>query len=296
LQSSRGEQLSFHIIHLGDLSTDDQSRMLSMVTDHGGQVDFRVVDASLLAPFPSKGPAEGNHISWARLLIPDALFDVQRIIFLDADTFVARSLQPLWDQPVAAPLAAVANVVEPSMRGHVRSLGINGLGSYFNAGVLLMDLDLIRTEGLLTRAQRTTHEGFDLRWFDQDVLNIVFAGRWQEIGPEWNVQNSFLLWRPWALEMFDRDSLDEALRIPGILHFEGPLLCKPWHYLCQHPRRDEYRAVLAQTPWSDVGLKDRSIGTRAIRRLPASWRLPMYRRLLRWRGTLQTFRTTREAA
>jgi hypothetical protein len=83
--------------------------------------------------------------------------------------------------------------------------------------------------------------------------------------------------------VFGAEALHEATASPAILHFEGPSLNKPWHYLCQHPWRHQYRRTLARTPWPDVALHDRTPATAVISRLPVSMRLAAYRRLVRLR-------------
>jgi len=103
--------------------------------------------------------------------------------------------------------------------------------------------------------------------------------------------NSLWTWRARAIDVLGEAAVDEAVSDPAVLHFEGPSLCKPWHYLCEHPWRDAYRAVLRQTPWGDVALEDRTVGTRLIAHLPKERRLPAFRRLDRARAQLRTVRT-----
>ena len=145
-------------------------------------------------------------------------------------------------------------------------MGLLYPGGFFNSGVLLMDLDRMR-------AERSSDQLFkvaaDLResliWPDQDALNLVFARRWLPLHPRWNTQNSFWAWRRWAVEVFGEALLEDAIRRPGIRHFEGPGLSKPWHYLCPYPGRKEYRAIWAETPWADVPLEDRTAATWFVR-------------------------------
>ena len=246
-----------------------------------GRIDFNVIDAQWLEMLPTKGPSLGGRISWARVLLPELLAGVDRVIYLDADVLVVRSLSPLWaEQLDSAVLGAVRNVVEPEMRQHVRSLGISEPRGYFNAGVLLIDLRAMRAARSWSQVCEFVREIDEpLEWFDQDALNVVFAAQWKPLDPRWNVQNSFWGWRDWAIEVFGGDAVDGAIRDPAILHFEGPSLCKPWHYLCPHPHRERYLATLADTPWSGTPLTERTVATRLIRRLPPGQRIPAYLRL-----------------
>jgi lipopolysaccharide biosynthesis glycosyltransferase len=185
-------------------------------------------------------------------------------------------------------LAAVANVIEPPMRDHVATLGISYPGGFFNAGVLLLELGRMReersTQELVQFALK--HQAM-LTWNDQDALNVVFKDRWHALHPRWNAQNNLWSWRDWAIEVFGVGLAEEAVCAPAIRHFEGPSVAKPWHYLCPVPHRDAYLETLAQTPWADEPLQDRTIATRLIARLPSQWRLGLYRRVLEARSALR---------
>lgn len=278
LEVNRPCEVQVHVLHLGDLLPSDVTRLESMVRERGATLDLHEIDPAVLSSLPSKGPKLGGLISWARVMLADALSDVDRVIYLDADVLVTGSMEDLWQQPLGdAALGAVANVVEPAMRSHVSSLGLPRGASYFNAGVLLIDLCWWREHDCGERLSDVALAGAGaLPWFDQDALNVVFAGRWKPLAPRWNAQNSLWSWAPWAVEVFGWEAVHEATTAPAILHFEGPSLNKPWHYLCQHPWRGEYRSTAARTPWAGVPLEDRTPATVLIARLPPARRIPAY--------------------
>jgi lipopolysaccharide biosynthesis glycosyltransferase len=280
-QQSTPWQIHAHILHEGDLSDVAQRRLAEMVRRNHGEVSYHAIDTERLAMVPSKGAALGGRTSWIRILLPEMLPGLDRIVYLDADTLTVDSVAPLWTLPLdGTPLAAVSNVVEPNMWPHVEQLGIADPRCYFNAGVLVMNLAAMRDEdafGTITKYVTTT--GADLSWFDQDALNVVFADRWHHLEPRWNAMNSFWFWRPWARDVFGDAALQAAVSTPAIVHFEGPSFNKPWHYLCQHPFRELYLQTLTTSPWSGAPLLERTAATRVIRRLPRPLQLPAYTRL-----------------
>jgi lipopolysaccharide biosynthesis glycosyltransferase len=278
LRATTERPLHFHVLHEGTIPSGPQAQLTAMVQAHVGTIEFKPIDTGLLGVLPTKGPSLGGRISWARVLLPEMFPDLERVIYLDADVLTVRSLSPLWAEELdGAVLGAVRNVVEPAMRPHVASLGIRDPRRYFNAGVLLVDLAAMRAEESWGRISDFVRGAAQpLTWFDQDALNVVFAERWKPLDPRWNVQNSFWGWSEWAAEVFGNDALAEAIREPAILHFEGPSFCKPWHYLCPHPYREEYLSTLADTPWFGEPLAERTVATRLIRRLPPDQRIPAY--------------------
>lgn len=269
--------LDFHLFHDQPIATVDQDRLTAMVRSAGGRAHWHPVEPERLAVLPSKGPALGGRTSWIRIVLPDLLPDLDRLIYLDADTLVLQSLAPLWATDLrGAPIAAVANIVEPEQRDHVVQLGLDPT-SYFNAGVLVMDLATMRrsdaVRGLVAVAAQRADR---MSWYDQDALNVTFAGSWLALHPRWNAQNSLWTWAEWARALFGPELLAEALSTPAIVHFEGPAVVKPWHVLGDHPLRRRYLATLAATPWAGEPLVGRTLLNRLIVRLPLERRLPAY--------------------
>jgi lipopolysaccharide biosynthesis glycosyltransferase len=286
--------LHVHVAHDGSLTAEDVRLLRSMAG--AAALTVHPVDPSEVEHLPAVD--RFGHVVWLRFLLPELLPDVDRLLYLDADTFVVADFMSLAELDLAgAPLAAVQNVATPTQQDRLAALGIAEPSHTLNSGVLLMDLARMRAEDLLGQVVLTTAERADeLQWPDQDVLNLVCAGRWQALHPRYNVQNSFFEWGPLAERVLGPSALAEALAQPAVVHFEGPSLCKPWHVLCRHPWRDRYLAVLARTPWSEVELEDDRWSTRAIGRLPARWQLSAYRRLVRRRGRRDAARQRRSVA
>lgn len=274
------EEVSFDLLH--DRGADIDS-LRSFVEESGGTLAFHEVPTARVADLPAV--ERFGRIVWARFLLPELLPSLERVLYIDADTFVVGSLGVLWNTSFdGSSLGAVANVVEPAMRPHVRSLGCTYPGGFFNSGVLLMNLDAMRRDDTWNSLRTLlAQRGADLVWPDQDALNILFAGRWKALHPRWNAMNSLWTWSPWAQEVFGETALREAKTDPAILHFEGPILNKPWHYLSPHPAADAYRATLARTPWATTPLLDRTIGTRIIALAPKKRWPAAYVNLLRLR-------------
>lgn len=284
LQANRGAELRFEIVHDCSLSDGDFEGIQKVVRQANASVEFHAVAPSTLRDLPTT--TEFGNIVWLRLYLPEILSGISKVLYLDSDIFVVGDLTDLWQTPLTdAPLAAVANVVEPPFLPHVATLGVDYPGGYFNSGVLLLNLEYMRArdclQGLLEFAVEHRQE---LVWPDQDVLNAVFRKQWLPLHPRYNTQS--VLWRPegWAVEVFGEQAVRDARSAPVIRHFEGRGLCKPWHYMCPVPGYKEYRKVLATTPWAHLPIEDRTAATRLIRLLPGDLQLRAYRRLERWRA------------
>ena len=276
LDQRGGRQLSVHYLHGPGLETSSRDAVARMVEGGSAAITFHEVPEAVVADLPVQGyftPA-----MWYRILAPELLSELDRVLYLDADIIALDSLAPLWDMDLdGAIVAAVTNVLEPQHAKRPRQLGLPESQQYFNTGVLLMDLTAMRREGstaaLCDYARRS---GEELIWPDQDAYNVVLGARRLELHPRWNCMNSFWLFEA-SVAAFGSRAVAEARTNPAVRHFEGPGLNKPWHYMCDRPLRDAYLVHRRQTPWPRFRFEDATIANRArrlVRRLHRLRRRP----------------------
>jgi lipopolysaccharide biosynthesis glycosyltransferase len=280
--ASLPEQVRIHLLHTDTVDPRVLSRLGEMVEEQGGAMRTHTFHEGRLRGLPTHLQGKQGWVTWARVLLPDVLSDLERVVYLDADTLVTDSLEPLWSHELTHPVGAVANVLDPSMDDR-DALGLRG--AYFNAGVLLIDLERWRSEGVVKELVDFGREHPELvRWSDQDALNSVFDARWDALHPRWNVMNSFFTWPNAGRLVHGPGRLAEALASPAIVHFEGPEFVKPWHQLSNHPHRRRYRQTLSSTPFAPDRLEGATSFTRALSLLPGRPRMAVYVASLRLRA------------
>lgn len=176
------------------------------------------------------------HISSATYLrlLTDVIVDanVERLLYLDVDIAIAQDILPLWltdlnGHSLAATLDQGISDVDLSEFKRLHEL--TGDALYFNAGVLVLDLSKIRQAGEFKQALNllvADRERYALA--DQDALNVVFWGNWQELPASWNFQRSLL----YDDINMQGDARDHALA-PAVIHFTGSQ--KPWNRNEWHP-------------------------------------------------------------
>lgn len=158
---------------------------------------------------------------YLRLALPAALGpDYDRILYLDADLFVqGGDFEALLGLDLGGrALGAVRdNTQWRTPKRHpaqFRQLGLPA-APYFNAGVLLMDVEVYNASDLLGQClQLGRREAGRMIRHDQNLYNAVLRGDWAEISPVWNWQYT------WASRFF------EAMQEAHIVHFIGSR--KPW--------------------------------------------------------------------
>ncbi len=268
-------RVHIHYLHGPGLTREAISRLTDMAEDNGGTISFVSVADGMIAELPEM--SEVTATMWYRIFLPELLPDVDRALYLDIDTIVLDSLAPLWEIDLRGYyLAAVSNVWPPWIVGHPDRLGLPGSQIYFNSGVVLMNLDLMRRDHCTPAIRRYAIEHrSQLVWPDQDALNVVLGSRRLGLHPRWNCMNSILQF-PGAVDVFTPAEIEEAHRRPAIRHFEGPSVNKPWHVLCETRDKESYRRHRRQTPWPRYlpdGITPRTIlvrTARAFRPHPAS--------------------------
>ncbi len=177
------------------------------------------------------------------LLLADLLpADQGRVLFLDADLLILDDATRLWSVDLdgrvvaAAPDSAIRFCSSPrGVKGYV-DLGIPDHAVYFNAGVLLTDLDAWRQRDVTHRAfdyLRSTGESVD--FLHQEALNAVLWDDWRPLPARWNLLAG-VAGRP-----FQRPG-SNAWRDAGIVHFAGRL--KPWRMPVGGLFNERYQAVL----------------------------------------------------
>ncbi len=198
--------------------------------------------------------------TYYRLLLDQLLPEsVERLLYIDGDTIIRDSIQPLLDVDISdVILAGVADYIpefkQPPMIAHPLRLGMPAGSLYFNAGMLYINLQRWRETRTGERAIQYVLEHLGdpvmLEHRDQDTLNMVCLGQWQPLGPRFN----YAEWSMDSQRLRDtRTANAPGATIPAagptIAHYTGRT--KPWHGGSPHPFAREYWTYRMQTPYAD---------------------------------------------
>ena len=203
-----------------------------------------------LAKFESVKLSRGFPLATAyNILAPNYLLkDEKRALYLDADMVVTEDLGPLWDLEMESPVGAVldAHIVwaaSPSMWRPWREEGIAPLTPYLNTGTMLINLDLWREKRLTERTLEYL-EKYELPCVDQDALNLVLRGEFDQLHPRFNSMPYHHLKMFRYLDTVESEqTIGEAIINPAIIHFHRSFLGKPWTFGCTHPGVDLWRKL-----------------------------------------------------
>ena len=188
-------------------------------------------------------PHKLEHLSidtYARFFIPEILNCYDKCLYLDSDIIVREDLTKLYDislegKTIGASICAVMSGwvnLDLKMKTYiVNELGFSDELKYFQAGVLILNLDKMRKnkdqEKLLELANSK-------KWIfaDQDVLNVYYKDDVKYFDMKWNYEyehNDMV--KAQFREMMPLKILQTYISVkmkPLIIHYQG--LRKPWFY------------------------------------------------------------------
>ena len=169
-----------------------------------------------------------------RLFIQDYLpKDIQKVIYLDGDIFATGNISELYKTDLQGfPVGAVQ---DPCMQQFlVAHLGLD-VRTYFNAGVLLVDMELWRKLNVGKNAfERLRHNASQFPTFDQDALNLECRNKWLQLLTCWNLLESQ---HTYMSVLRNPETVTIKLKHRGILHFTH---IKPWSNRCNSRYRILY--------------------------------------------------------
>jgi len=204
-------------------------------------------------PYPSL-PVK-RHVSTAAYLrwqLPQLLSDYGRILYLDVDAVPFANIEDLiFIDLKNHPVGCVQDPINPTI-GSPLAMGSGhqprniAIAPYYNSGVLVIDPDLWRLEGVTERClDLAMNPTVKMNFVDQDPFNLTIAGRALSIPLKYNtypVEFYSLIARYDGRKVLRRSKWCVAERSAHILHFAGPL--KPW--------MNDYPDTWASTRYRDV--------------------------------------------
>lgn len=215
--------------------------------------------------------------SYARLFVATMLPNyVGRVLYLDCDMIICGDLHALWNTELQECLLAA--VQDSVSAGTKNAIGLSEHNKYFNAGMLLINLELWRQMDTENKCVQfiEEHNG-NVRHHDQGVLNGVCKNSVHFLPLKYNLmtihyifnREQILHYFNEAAPFYSKEEISEAKESPIILHYTPSFTSRPWVKGCRHPLKQLYWGTLAHTPWA--GAKPQ--------RNKAKW----YVRLIEWR-------------
>ncbi|WP_158827761.1 glycosyltransferase family 8 protein [Mucilaginibacter lacusdianchii] len=179
-------EFHIHTIVTG-VSESDKKDMKDYVEQHNSTIFFYEISPESIARLSKTSHAYLTVAAYYRMFFPALVpSTVQKILYLDTDIIVIGNLAELYNTNLNGyPAAAVAEVNATPSRP---DLGIHEIGSYFNSGVMLMNVPEWKAQNVTERAIQFVQDFPEkIVWMDQDALNVVLMNNYVKLHPKYNV-------------------------------------------------------------------------------------------------------------
>ena len=194
-----------HIFHDNTLTADNHDKFNEIAKKYNQQVKFYNVEVlaadrinNIKKSLPHLLMSRYSIATIYRLLIPEILDNINKIIYLDADIIVNLDIDKLWSVDIKDyPLAAVpeVSVCINWSKDESKYLLKNNLVSdkdYFNAGVLILNIEYFRkNEDEINEGYKFICQHPQCLFFDQDLLNYCFSNKYIKLEPQFQRFTSY---------------------------------------------------------------------------------------------------------
>ena len=253
LNSSETNYFCFHIIHTG--FTEKEKSKFSFKNFKNYKIIFYNVENFDLTDF-SVTLSHTTITTYYRIFITKILTkDIKKIIYLDCDLIVLKDIKNLWEVDLENYFVGVVEDKEDF--DYFKSI-VNDNFNYFNAGVMLLNLDKLREYDFTAKCLEFYKKNETKLYFqDQDILNFVLNGKCKYLPISWNMQTAFYLNK--KSKTINKFHFKKVKENPNIVHYT--MLYKPWIFAHYHPMKDVYTKymLLVNTPLENILFFTRAI-------------------------------------
>ena len=170
-----------------------------------------------------------NLQTYYRLSLPDLLpLNVNRCLYLDTDVIVNGDLINYFSLDIEDYYFAgvVAAGYLFSKEYNEKRLLLPDISTYTNAGVILMNIEKMRQDGLTSKFKELLSMNYHDQ--DQDILNVSCYNKILNIPLKYNLMTKYeKLWDKCVeVGAYSKSEIEEALSAPVIIHYADKI--KPW--------------------------------------------------------------------
>lgn len=230
-------------------TTNNEKILYSIGRKYNQNIIIKIIDTYLFANL--KVSSRFRKSIYFRFLIPTVLEDESIALYLDCDVIVDGSIKGLQD--ICIDNYACAVIEDQSgddIRNHNRINIYNS--SYFNSGVLLINLDYWRQYDISDKCISFIYENPEICLFpDQDALNVILHGKVKFISYKYNFQALFYVDdKDKLLHRKKWNEINMCSKNPIIIHYSCDI--KPWFHECKHPKVERFLYYKELSPFKNT--------------------------------------------
>lgn len=253
-----GQHFTFHVLAF-EVSEEHQRRLKQLESMYRVKTELHLLNLADFTQFSHfLGHSHYSLSIFTRLVIPTVLAGVtDRVLYLDADILCFNRVDELVDMDISQDIAVVVPDAPVTLQRRVAALGL-AHNEYFNGGVIFINIPKWLAEDITPKTlDALLNSTTDMRFNDQDALNIVLNGRARYLSPKWNYLYDLI--HDLNVNKFALKPVGKAI----FVHFAGAV--KPWAAWSRHDACTLFRRYLDISPWADMALDQEPRNTKELR-------------------------------
>jgi lipopolysaccharide biosynthesis glycosyltransferase len=189
--------------------------------------------------------------TYYKIDLPNLLPNLNKIIYLDCDIVILGDLSEIWNTDIKDKIIIAAQDPDIWMeKTYDNFFRLSKKTNYFNSGVMLMDLNMMRAENISQQTIAFIKENNDkLFHWDQQALNFILLNRWERISSQWNLGSGLELANNYFDTTLSKEDFYLAKKQPKLIHYSSRFF-KPWLFESSGKYKKYYYEYLDKTDYS----------------------------------------------
>ena len=249
-ESNKDSHFNVFVFVDSDISESNKKSFLKLGRKYGHGIELKSIDESRVSGYPIRDDSNITRPTYYRLLAADLLPEcVHRIIYLDCDVIVKGDIKSLWKVDLEG--VAIAGVKDYYLCKFGRGWRPDTPHDYFNAGVMVLNLDFWRMNGVsrcvFDYLWENRNDKAKLYYMDQDALNAMLYNKKALLPERFNYQVGMFENDMWQYYSEDQKSVFiEEGKFISVIHYLG---IKPWKTKMMGPFFYEWERIRRKSLW-----------------------------------------------
>lgn len=259
------KNINFNIsIFDSEISKDNKKRIEKIFNNYNRKLPRWIKPTDLEKKLCLKlNTSRGSLAEYSRLFLGKFFnSQVKRLLYIDSDTIIASSIEPLLKQNLDGKIIGATK--DAFSKYYRQNININSNDAMINSGVFLVDLEKWREFKVEKKCLNYIREKKGkIQLGDQGVLNHVLNHKIYFLNPKYNLLSIYyeysykdmIKYRK-PVNFYSEEQINSAKKSPVIIHYTSAFnTVRPWYKETTHPKANLWLKCYKMTPWGNITLK-----------------------------------------